>query len=643
MRGVLMGLDPFFRKPIRTAKGGGTKCTSCEIVDDCTDAGKCILPLICATVDVYGLTDCASPAFINADPATGAIYYDCQLHGFDLSIQCDVDIIDFLLTYEIHYDVQYAVLRSYYLGLEEMVPFSSYSDARCPTFDFGVIATSPYPMVALGQQMCIDSGPDDCTAGRCLPRHLCTDIYTTEQPDIPFKTVLSWYTNDTVTVNDVCCCNANVFPEILIARVVNFSAGCACIAPQRFGSIFFPIEHAGAELQDPGALLHMRHKIAAAGDLFVDGYPFVTEGSNIWVSEGSLVDDLVLLCPVSQFQAINGNTRQLYGRMILWCDAYDGQFKSAFETVDYTGSVAAANSDYQIPYNEYNPFSTVTVMDSVDILACNPFAVRCRGIYEDINCQDLSSADGYGELEIVVNEFQGWIGDDPVNTGGKIIVYTERVNVASAAQTLATDCYLKLHFRNPGEETFKSRGDLYYIDKPWPNPVWDSCTFPLNEFVGYSFITTIDIYPQSCTGCELVVDDPYGPVVTPCCDVALPRTLYVTSVETFDCPCADGTVFELNYSTASASWIGEGVFGSGGGCGVCTVQFELICRRTTGGHTWYFTVSFNDMFFQTYSPSDLSNKSFTCDPFLWETRDESNNSCCNPSFAASMFYWVISL
>ena len=626
-----MTVDPFFRRPFRLTKGLGDKCTTCEIVDPCSDGGKCILPLVCGTIDSYSYDlpeGCDEPLFVNADLMTGAVYYDCELHGFDFSILCGYEVIDLLVTYEIIYDVQYAVLRSYALGLEVMVEFGQQQNARCPNFDFGILSTRPYPMVSIGQQKAIGNAPDDCTAGRCLPEVLCLDMWTAEQPDLPLKTELTWYESSVVEINDVCCCNANTFPEILIARVVNFSSGCTCIGPQRVGTIYYPAEHAGAELTDSGALIHLKHEIAGAYS-----WPdLVTSGSNVWASIG----DLVQLCPAPN-QPITAYTRTIMGRMILWCDIADGKFKAAFETVDIDGANAASDTDYQTPFNEYSAFSTITIMDSVDVLCCNPFSVRCKGVHEDQNCQDLDSVDGTGDLEIVVSEFEGWAGPHPVGYGW-ITLYSERVNVVGAAQTLASDCYPKIHFGD--EESLKARDDKFYINKPWPLPVWDGMSLAINQLIeGYN-VQTIDIYPRPCAGCELVVVDDDGPITTPCCDVDLPRTLHITSAEDNDCPCADGTVFELTYSNATSSWTGGGTFGEY--CS-CEVAFELLCRRVTGGHAWELNVSFDGVPFATYTPGEPENQSYTCNPLEWVTKILSNNSCCNPSFAASLFHWIITL
>jgi hypothetical protein len=106
-----MAVDSFFRKPFRTAKGGGTKCTTCEIINECADGGKCLCPLICVSVDTYQIADCADPVLTAGDIRTGSVYYDCATRSFDLSIQCDYDLIDFTMTYEEIYGVQNAVLR----------------------------------------------------------------------------------------------------------------------------------------------------------------------------------------------------------------------------------------------------------------------------------------------------------------------------------------------------------------------------------------------------------------------------------------------------------------------------------------------------------------------------------------------------
>lgn len=640
-----MAVDPFYNKPIRTHKGGGTRCTTCEIIDPCSDAGKCIMPLICVKLGAYGITDCDEPLFIAADLATGAIPYNCTLHAFDLTVQCDYELIDFTLSYETIYDVQYAVLRSELLNIETVLEFTDTANARCPTFDFGVLSVSPYAVVSIGQQVAIPRGPDDCTAGRCLPRFLCADIYTAEQPDDPIHTTLEWHLNDTIEINDVCCCNAHTFPEMLIARVVNYDAGCTCMAPQRIASMFWPQEHAGADLVDSGALLHMWHKIADSTDLWSTGYPFVTPGSNVWVSKGER-KDLVRLCPSSR-QTITPDTRQIYGRMILWCDKADGKFKAAFETIDF--SAYGFDEDYaEIPFNLYSPFSTVTVMGDndtdVEILTCSPFSVRCEGIFEDQNCQTLTSVDGIGKLAIVVSEFQGWVETQATPGLGTMTIYTERVDQAAPIQTIATDCWPKMHIRPTGElETFKHRNDIFYIDKPWPGPVWDSSTWLPNRNVDYQFLSRIEVYPMGCSGCQInPIEDPYLPPRVDCCEDVVPRVLFITAINQLDCPCADGTVIPLTYVSGTKTWVGGGTFGSGYDCG-CQVDFVLACKKQTGASIWELTVRFNGVFFAFYRPGEPQDKIFSCSPFHWETKTLSNNSCCDPNFAASLFYWVITL
>lgn len=632
-----MALDSFFRKPFRTAKGGGTKCTTCEIVEPCDASGKCILPLICATISEYNLTDCSDPIFLYAGGLTDTFRYDCDRHGFDLSVECDYETIDFFITYELIYDEPNAVLRSYALGIEVAVPFTDAINASCPNFDFGVLTTRPYPMVSLGPQMCIDSGPDDCTAGRCLPRFLCASITTPETMANPYRTVLEWYTDDSVVIDDICCCNANTFPEMLIARVVNYSSGCTAIAPQRVATIYYPAEHAGANVDDAGALIHLFHHVADQYDSFVTDYPFVPSGAHVWESrQPDNLNDLVQLSPAPG-QTVTSDTRTIMGRMILWCDPTDGEFKGAFETVDRTTSYA----DDWGSYDPYNPYSTVTVFDSVSILACNPFSVRCTGIVENLNCQTINNVDGTGNLEIVVSEFTGWVGDDPVNIGGKMTLYSERVATAAFSQTSASDCILKLHIG--GDTSFKGRADFYTIENVWPDPVWlYSTTFRTDIMLRYESISTVTVTPQSCNGCvPQFVQDPYGPITTPCCSVTVPRTLYITSVADNTCPCADGTVITLSYDDVLESWVGGGPFGQyGGSCPGCEVRFVLTCTGLVGTSVWRLEFYVNDVIYKYYEPSH--GQSFNCSPFVWITEVVSSVTCCKPTGAfPATFHWII--
>ena len=629
-----MGLDPFFRHPFRTSKGGGTKCTTCEVVEECNDATKCVFPLICVSASIPG---CEGATLINANPFTGAVQYDCTNHRFDLSLDCNGYEVDLYLTYEAVSGTPSAVLRSTWLGLEESIPFTETENARCPTFYFGSVATSPYPAVALGPQMCIDSAPDDCTAGRCVPRVLCLDMYTVDRPDEAYHTELEWYLNDYVQINDACCCNANTFPTMLIARVANYSEGCTCMAPQKQGTAYYTAQQSGWSLVDAGAILHLQHSVAGGGDAFVTGYPYLTEGVDVWVSEGTM-GDLVKLCP-NEDMTVTEDTREIYGRMMVWCDPADGKFKAAFETVDITGSNEYGNTDYTTPFNLENPFSSVYLMNA-ELLACNPFSIKMTGIVEESNCQSNQSVDGTGILEVYVAEFQGWVGPHPIYPEYNITFYSERVNTASPVQTLATDCYPKLHIQGGARETYKDRMDYFSIDAIWPSHVWEGCTFRINELVAYTSVSIIEVYPRSCTGCQaVVVEDPYI-IQTCCCPGPVPAVLYLSAVQEQYCPCADDVLIELIYDRDEEAWIGTGPFGSSG-C-PCTLTVRLDCQSLISDciFSLRITPSIGAETFIQYNP--IEDAVFQCDPFLWITRSTSNDSCCNPSFPASQFHWVIS-
>lgn len=639
-----MTVDPFEKRPFRTSKSGGTKCTTCEIATECHPAAKCIYPLLCVTINMPSCGYDVTLARVTAN--TNAVQYDCDLDAFDLSVVCGGYEIDFLLTYEEVYGQPSAVLRSYARNVEVVIPFTEAINSRCPdwTFDLGdgeSISVRKYELVSIGWQRCVNSGPDDCTAGRCLPRYLCASIYTVDRPDEPYTTTLSWYSSSTVTLPAECCCQANVMPEILIARVVNYSSGCSCIAPARLGSVFWPPNHEGNQITDGGALIHMRYKVAEASDAFVSGYPFVPEGSPVWVSEGDL-GDLAPLCP-SPSQTETYLTHLVYGRSLLWCDPSTGGWSSIFETVDITESLNAGSTDYLVPFNRYNPYSTVHSDLTSNILSCNPFAVRVTGITEEDNCFDTEDTPGSGVLELLITEFIGWEGEDPTYPGSRITLYSEVVNAFAPVQTVANDCLPKLHIAG-GADTFKGRTDRFSITKVWPAHVFDGCSFEIDSRFLYQTIQRVVIVPQGCEGCTSTsnVVDPYSDVQTNCCPSPIPQTLYATAVDDFDCPCADGTVVVLRYDATEDAWIGEAVFGDSYGCGTCTVNMRLACTELIASVLWQLEWGFGGRIDYIWTPQvPVNDLSFACDPFMWETRSVSSNTCCNPSLAASNFHWVI--
>lgn len=639
-----MAVDSFFRSPFRTSKSGGTKCTTCEITTDCNEATKCLYPLLCVSFNIpscgYNIT------LVNASQYLGAVRYDCDLQAFDLSFLCGGYTIDLLLTYEIVSGSPSAVLRSNFLNIEVAHAFTDSINARCPSWEFNLgngesVVVRKYELVSIGQQKCINSGPDDCTSGRCLPKRLCANVYTLEDPGVPLHTTLEWFTNDTVQVDDVCCCNANRFPTTLVARVVNFSDGCTCIAPKRTATQYYTAEQAGNQIVDPGAILHLHHKIAYASDAFVSGYPNVPEGSNVWVSEGILAETLVPVCP-SPDQVTTPYTLDVYARLILWCDPVVGSWQACFEIVNYTDSVAASNSDYVVPFNVLNPYSNVYRITDGVILCCNPFQIRLSGIVETEFCQDTDSVNGTGRLELLVGEFQGWVGPSPVDSTKRITLYSERINTAAPVQTIASDCLPKLHIQT-SLNSFKERTDEFSISRIWPEHVYSDCEFLVASQPPYHNIQRIVVYPESCTGCEQQPPvDTYGPVNVNCCAEPVPRVLYATAIEDNDCPCASGTVVVLTYDDTEEAWFGTATFGGTSGCGTCSVNMRLGCADLIGSSIWQLEWGFGGRVDYLWTPqAPVNDPVFSCTPFYWVTRNVSSNTCCNPSFAASLFHWVI--
>ncbi len=635
-----MAIDHFERYPIRTSKGGGTKCTTCEVTTDCHPAAKCIYPWLCVS---FNMASCGYDiALVNAVTAFEAIQYNCDIQAFDLSFLCGGYEIDLLLSYEEIDGEPSAVLRSYFLAIEQVIPFTDAINARCPHWDFDLgngetVSVRKYEMVSIGQQKCVNSGPDDCTAGRCLPRYLCADVYTVDRPDEPYSTQLEWYVNNTVTLQDNAHCNANVMPERLVARVINFSDGCTCIAPKRFSTVYFSAEQAAAVIEDPGAILHLKHGVAVSGDAFVSGYPNVPIGAHYWLSESFLADSLAPLCPAPE-QTRNPYTLDTYGRLILWSDPADGTWQACFEIVDYSGSVAASNTDYLTPFNQSNPFSNVYRIVDGKVLCCSPFQISLEGIVENNFCQDLSSTNGTGVLKIHVGEFQGWTGPNPLDYTKQITLYSERINTASPPQTLPTDCLPKLHIQSDASLlTFKGRTDAYSVSSIWPDHVFTQSEYVI---VGQPPIQSIVIHPRPCSGCDTLPPvDPYGPVNTGCCPNSLPRVLYATAVVDNDCACAEGVVVSLVYDDVEQAWLGTAPFGTGGYCS-CTVTMRLACEDLISSNIWKLTWGLGS-FSTDWTPSTgLGDRSFACDPFYWETRSVSSSGCC--ASLMSQFHWIIS-
>lgn len=644
--------DDFHKYPIRTSKGGGTKCTTCEKRERCHECCTCVWEYICVTYNI----ECSEISILNADLNLKAVQWNCENNNYDLSVTCDGYEIDLILKYIKGANGKcYAALYSDYFGLTAESPlkieFSEKSNCRCPSWDFYLdgynsIQIRPYQFVSVGNQRCIDRGPDDCTAGRCVPRNLCAKVYTVGDPTTPVTTSLTWYEDNYVEVED-CCCNATVFPETLIGRFVNFKDTCNCIAPTRIPSIYWPAKHAGNEITDAGSIIHFSHKVASYYDYYTNHYPNVPIGSNVWESETFFenVDGVTSVCPpftINSCQNTGGQENPYFPvigvRSILWCDINEKVWKCAVEIINIKESIENSNDDYiEKPYSPSNPYSSV-YLQNVKILSCRPFHVKMENIYEPDNCATNNGDLGDGILDFHIQEFVGWIGTHPFDYTRKITMYSEVVKVSAPVQTLDYDCVPKMHIQKPGVHTLKDRNDSFDIDNLWPGSVFEKSSFDFCTDA-HDQITKIEVFPEPCGGCEgIEPEDPYAvDVQTDCCQNRTPKKLYVTAIEDNDCSCAGTVSFELNWDTGEKAWLGSSSF-----CGRCTVHMKLYCGGTTTP-LWQLEWGF-DSTPSTYvwTPTvPLSDISFACNPFLWETRSVSNNTCCNSSMAASLFHWII--
>ena len=87
--------DPFTKHPIRTLKGGGTKCTTCEKRTNCHDCCTCIWPSVCVT---YNL-ECDDIIVLGLNPVLNTVDWNCTNSTYDLSIECGGYLIDFIFIY----------------------------------------------------------------------------------------------------------------------------------------------------------------------------------------------------------------------------------------------------------------------------------------------------------------------------------------------------------------------------------------------------------------------------------------------------------------------------------------------------------------------------------------------------------------
>jgi len=627
--------DDFWKFPIRSLKGGGTKCTTCEKREKCHECCTCVYEWICVTYNV----NCVDLVLLNANPNLKAFQWDCVNNHYDLSFSCDGYVIDLFLKYKKYGNYCVATLISEYYGFDESnpltLPFTDCSNCRLPYWDFDLngydsIIIRPYNFVSLGNQRCIDRGPDDCTGGRCLPRNLCTKIYTPDKPDSYTAGSMSWYENNAVEVSG-CCCNATTFPDTLIARFDNFSESCNCVNYAKTGNQYWPAKHAGYQISDAGAILHLRHKIASNYDYYVNNYPFVPTGANVWESEGFLsgTTDITSICP--GFSNIGcpstpGDTYPIMigARSILWCDTNTNSWRAALEIIDIQSAQDNSNTDHLTkPYDISNIYSNVYLQD-VEIPSCRPFHVKMGGIYEPTFCANTYGVKGSGNLEFKIQEFIGWTGAYPLDNTRMMTLYTERVNVAAPIQTIESDCVPKIHIQASGYDTLKDRRDRFDIDNLWPDLIFEK-----SSYIPCSGPTKIEVFPEPCGGCEGIPgEDPYATdVQTQCCVDRISKTLTVTIVSVNNCPGLSGVTFNLTWDSANEEWSGTYTSGS------CSICMKLDCGQLLGSYvfrlSWGQGGSCTDFI---WNPDPMQDVAFTCSPFYWETRNTSaiSAACCQP-------------
>jgi len=91
---------------------------------------------------------------------------------------------------------------------------------------------------------------------------------------------------------------------------------------------------------------------------------------------------------------------------------------------------------------------------------------------------------------------------------------------------------------------------------------------------------TILLEPVAFTG---DCNDENDPIATDCCNVPLPRTLYVHFQDYADCACFEGLVVPIDYVGFSGGrhhWANTGTEL----CGTCSVRVTLTCGNNTGFH-----------------------------------------------------------
>jgi hypothetical protein len=158
---------------------------------------------------------------------------------------------------------------------------------------------------------------------------------------------------------------------------------------------------------------------------------------------------------------------------------------------------------------------------------------------------------------------------------------------------------------------------------------------------------TLDEYETTVTDCEApayVCVDP----LDECCQnqrtEPLPDVLTVTVTTVQNCSCADGQTGTITWDPEIEKWVGSMSF--------CTddVDMELSCSTTVppGTDTWIFTVAssgagdncFSGMTRLGQSEFSADIDDYSCDPFLIQWRETSEDGCCQST--TSQLYFTIS-
>lgn len=575
--------DPFERFPIRTSKGGGTKCTTCEIHLPCHDCCTCVPERVCISFDI----SCEVLEVEHSPLDTpGEAIWDCAELRYEITATCDGVEFVVWVYYEREDGICYAVLESAFLGAEgayrPRVELTTDSHCRCPSYDFELqrsvgefIYVRKWDSVAMGNIRCIDRGPDDCFGCRCMPRCLCGTITTAAEPlGVSFEAC--WYEDDYHQV--ACCCNGNLFPEVLIARLVSLNDQCHCAVPPYVQATDFTGQ--GHTINAPGPIVNLFHDIVSG--------EHVWEGTTLFCAATNSSITVTLRCTGTEWVG----------------------------TVEITGASGT---------NTYEP--------TPEILSCNPFHMRLPSISDDTYCQTAEGNPASGSLfHVDIAEFRGWVGTLP--SGQQISVYFEHVPVADPPQTNTSDCMLKIHMSGAEPHTLKASCDNFTTD------LLCLSGFPISFLIdgeGDEYCdneaSTISFEAKGCRECDVEVIDPYV-VTTPCCPNPTPRTLYLTGVADNDCPCADTVSLTLEYDDAEEEWSGTGLF-----C-YCSLHVRLFCLELSS--VWIMVVTIDgDVPPFLFNSGDMETVSFECDPFHWITGSVSHDGCCDTVMAASLFHFEV--